>query len=54
MNITIARSIIETPEGIKINLTLKKGESWILIDQVLLDDKGVLWAASPSHQISIW
>lgn len=51
--VVLVRSIRKVSEGIIINITMKNGESWTLIDQVGIDRAGILRANSPSHEITI-
>ena len=52
--IVLTRSIREGPEGLRIKLTFKDGESWREIDDVLISqDKQQIYANGRVHQMTI-
>lgn len=52
-SVEICRSIRSTPKGTFITLTLKKGESWILMDQIKIANN-ILHTHGPKHHMTIY
>ena len=52
--IVLTRSIREGPEGLRIRLTFKDGESWREIDNVLISpEKQQIYANGRVHEMTI-
>ena len=51
MPVTILRSIRIVSGELRINITMKDGESWKLIDSITMDKTGGIHANAPQHKI---
>ena len=51
--IELVRSIILQPDGVRINLTMKKGESYQLIDTITINNVGKIYTIAQVHCIDL-